>query len=103
MIRSTIRFEVLYGHYNDALEICDEIDKLAQAKNLPPSRMMLPVAGKANVLIAESEYESLAVYEKDSETFYGDPDIMKQVRRLSAVTVQGSTVIDLTTEPPRLA
>src|SRR4051794_7321326 len=66
MVRETVRSEVLYGHYMDALEICGELNKLCEAKGLSIGRLRAPLGGKANVLIAESEYDSLAEYERQS-------------------------------------
>lgn len=95
MMREAIRFEILYGHFNDALEILNEIDQQVRAKNLPGSKVLAPLHGVANVLLVESEYASMAAYEEANKVFYADPDIMKNVRRLSGVTVQGSTTVEL--------
>ena len=103
MIRATVRFEVLYGHWMDALEICTEIDKQCQAKGLQPTKILAPLAGKGNTMVCESDYESLADYEREGEVYNSDPEIMKNTRRLGGVTVQGSTWVELLEEAPTLA
>ena len=96
MIRESVRFEVIHGQYPDAIEICREIDQQCQAKGLTTAHLRVPLAGKSNVIHCETEYESLAEYDRQSKLFYTDPDLMKNVRRLGAVTVQSSMFVELT-------
>ena len=103
MVREVIRFEVLYGQYTDALEICHEIDAQVKALKLPTARYLVPVTGKANIVILETEYKNFADYEKANEAFYSSQDVMKNVRRLAAITVQGSSITELYEDAPTIA
>lgn len=66
-------------------------------------RYLVPVTGKANIVLLETEYENFADYEKANEAFYSNPDVMKNLRRLAAVTVQGSSSTELYEDAPTIA
>jgi hypothetical protein len=100
MIREVIRTEVLYGHFVDAVEICREIEARADARKLPHARFFFPIAGRGNVLVSETDFESLAEYEKVDAAYMSDPEIMKNLRRLASVCVQGSMTTELLGELP---
>jgi hypothetical protein len=99
-VREVVRSEVLYGHFAEAMEICHEFGAQAQAKNLPPTTYFFPVAGRGNVIVMHTDYESLAAYETACEVYASDPELMKNQRRLGSICAQGSTETELLGELP---
>lgn len=103
MYRYVQSCEIRYGHWNEAMSACDELNKLASDKGLRPMRLLAPVVGHDNQLVLEAEFEDLTQYERETEQFYGDADLMAAFRRLAAETVQGSSETSLYMDAPHLA
>jgi hypothetical protein len=103
MYRDVTTAEIRYGHWNDAIEGYQEINRLCAERGLRQSRMLIPAFGRANLLVAEVEYDTLAELEDEQRRFYSDSDIMKQVRRMAEITVQGSVVEELYQDAEHIA
>jgi hypothetical protein len=103
MYRDVTTMEIRYGHWNDAVEASEEINRLCAERGLRRSRLLISAFGRANMLVAEVEYDSLAELEDEQRRFFGDPEIMKQVRRMSDITVQGSVVEELYQDAEHIA
>jgi hypothetical protein len=103
MFRDVTRGEITYGHWNDAVEAYDEINRLCAERGLRPAKLLIPTFGRANIMVAEVEFDTLAQLEEEQRRFFMDPEIMKQVRRLSDITVQGSVVEELYQDAEHIA
>ena len=103
MYRVLQRQEVVYGHYKEAVELIDEINGLLRSRRMAEFRAWSPTFGKVNELILESEYPDLATYERESEAFESDPEIMKVWRSGAPLIVQGSGTSELLEPAPQLA
>lgn len=103
MFRDVTTMEIRYGHWNDAIEAATEINRLCADRGLRPARLLISSFGPANRMVAEVEYDSLAQIEEEQARFYSDADIMKQVRILAEVTVQGSVVEQLLQDAEHIA
>ena len=103
MYRVLQRQEVVYGHYKEVVELIDEINGLLRSRSMAEFRTWSPTFGKGNELILESEYPDLATYERESEAFSSDPEIMKVWRSGAHLIVQGSVTSELLEPAPQLA
>lgn len=103
MYRDVTAMEIKYGHWNDAIEISDEINRLRTERGLRAARLLIGTFGSANRLMGELEYDSLAQLEDEQRRFFSDPEIMKHVRRMADITVQGSVVEKLYQDAEHIA
>ncbi len=103
MYRYAQSCEVLYGHWNEAMTACDELNKLASDKGIRPARVLAPVVGHDNWLILEIEYDDLAQYQRETARFYGDADLMGAYRKLAAQVVQGTSESTLYMDAPHVS
>jgi hypothetical protein len=102
MYRVMQRQEVVYGHYKEVVEVTDEINGLLRSRGMAEFRSWIPTFGKANELILELEFPDLATYERESEAFSSDPEIMKVWRSGAHLVVQGSVTTELLEPVPQL-
>ena len=103
MYRVLQRQEVVYGKYKEAIELIDEVNGLLRTRGMTELRAWSPTFGKGNELILESEYPDFATYERESEAFTSDPEIMKVWRSGADLIVQGSVTSELLEPAPQLA
>jgi hypothetical protein len=81
MIRHRYHQTVTLGRFNDALSWARELDQAVAQAGLPQARLLMPGVGPINQLILETEYASLADWEKAAETFFGTAEVMSVYRR----------------------
>jgi hypothetical protein len=103
MVRERIVQTVKYGQFREALEAYTELNRTCGEKGLRPSTFWAPVAGVTNELVIETEYPSLADFERESAAFYGDADTMKLVRNAAQYIIEGSGRSELIETAPSLA
>jgi hypothetical protein len=103
VVRERVVQVIRYGHFREALEILTELDRLCVEKGLGRSTFWSPLSGPDNVLIVESEYSTLADFERESEAFYADPDVMKLLRSAAQYFIDGSGRTELIATAPSLA
>lgn len=103
MYRFSQTTEILYGHWNEAMAACDELNKLASDKGLRPARTLAPVVGRDNQLVMEVEYDDLAQYDQEIARFYADADLMRTFRKLAEHCVQGSSESSLLMDASHIA
>jgi hypothetical protein len=103
MYRNISKVEFAYGHWNDGMECAEELNRLCAERGMRQARLLLPTFGRANVLISEVEYDSLAQLEDEQNRFFSDAEIMKVIRRMSQFTVQGSARDELVQDAVRIA
>jgi hypothetical protein len=95
--------EVLYGHFADYLQVMEQLDEIAAARGWRQAVHLTPLAGQANRIVTEIEYDSLAAAEAEQEAFYADAEAMKLLRASSEHIVQGATHVELLQTAPQLA
>jgi hypothetical protein len=103
MYRVQQRQEVVYGRYKEVCELVDELNGLLRSRGMAEFRAWSPTFGRGNELILESEYPDLATYERESEAFSSDPEIMKVWRGGASLIIQGSVNTELLEPAPQLA
>jgi len=103
MYRLLQRQEVLYGHYAEAVQLVDEVNELLRARGLAEFTPWAPTVGKGNELVLMSEYPDLAAFQRESEAFYADAEIMKVWKSGSPLIVQGSVYAEILEPVPHMA
>ena len=103
MVRERVFQTIKYGYFREALETLTELNRVCGEMGLRPMTFWAPVAGVTNELIIETEYASLADFEREVAALYADADAMKVVRRLSEYIVEGSGRSELIETAPSLA
>ena len=86
-----------------SLEALHEVNRLCREKGLSEATYWSPLGGANNTLIIETDYSSLAEYERQSEAFYSDADVMNTWRRTSEYIIEGSGSSELLMPAPTLA
>jgi spore coat protein CotF len=95
MYRFVNREQVVYGHFKEYLEASNQLTEYTTAKGFAAVRLLMPTVGMANEAIWESEYESLADFEREMQTLQTDPEFMKLLRASVEHVVQGSSHSEL--------
>lgn len=103
MVRERIVQTIKYGQFREALTILKDLNQLCVEKGLRPLTFWAPVAGANNELVIESEYATLADYERESDAFYGDADLMKVWREAASYVIEGSSRSELYISAPTIA
>jgi len=103
MYRVNFVQEAKYGHFADLLRSCEELNEIARSRGWKEGRFWTPTAGRANELVVEFEYDTLADYQRETEAFYSDPECMKVLRQSSDYVVQGSARTRIYETAPHLA
>lgn len=81
--------------WNEVIDAIAELNRLTEQKGNPTSTVWTETVGVVNHLVAEIDYDSLAAYEKANRDFFGDPEVIKQLQRISQAAVQGKTYTEL--------
>jgi hypothetical protein len=102
MYREVLRQEIIYGRYKEVVESIDEINGLLRSRGMAEYRAWTPTFGKLNELILELEFPDLATYERESDAFSSDLEIMKLWRSSAQLVVQGSAANELLEPAPQL-
>jgi len=103
MVRERVIQTIRYGYFREARDGFEELIRLCREKGLRAATCWAPVAGVANELILETEYESLAEFEREEVAFYSDADIMKRLRDTMQYVIEGSGRSELLESAPALA
>jgi len=103
MVRNRVIQTIKYGHFKEALEALTELNRICGEKGLTSSTFWSPLSGINNELIIETEYDSLADFERDSAGFYSDPDVMSLWRSAGDHVIEGSGRSELIETAPSLA
>lgn len=69
------------GKWREFMEIVTKANELYEAKGHTKMRFWAGVTGRANFFAAESEFESLAAWEIESDAISRDSDIMNTLRQ----------------------
>ncbi len=103
MFRVTARAEVLYGHYNDYLVCCDQLNKMFAERGMKQWQLFGPIDGKNNIIVTSVDYESYDEMKREQDRFYSDAECMKVFRDGARLLVQGTAATEFLDEAPHLA
>ena len=103
MIRVRTEILVRYGHYNEVLENSRRLNELARKNGWAESRFWVSLAGQDNTLVVETDFDSLATYEKQSAATSGDAEYMRLIRSNIDHVVEGSLFTEIYEEAEPIA
>lgn len=103
MIRVETQMSVRLGHFNQVLEISQQLNELARANGWTESRFWIAETGPANTFVVESDFASMADYERESEATYASEEWMKLIRASIDHVIEGSVVAQIYREAQAIA
>jgi hypothetical protein len=103
MVRHRVIQTVRYGHFREARDTVEELNRVCREKGLREATCWSPVAGTNNELIIEVEYPTLADFEREAAAFYADSDTMKVWRSAAQYIIEGTGRSELIESAPSLA
>lgn len=86
MYKQRIAFKVTTQGWNEALTVASELNEIAAKRGWQQATVWTQTVGPLNELFFEVDYPDLATYERETNEFYSDPDVMALAVRLDAVT-----------------
>lgn len=101
--RQRIYHLVPYGHFEEVLSLCEQLNALARARGGTGGTLWIPTIGTQNELIVEFEFHDLATFERGRSARNADPEWTSLVRRIGAAVVPGSVRTELVETAPHLA
>jgi len=101
--RQRIYHLVPYGHFDEVLSLCEELNQRAQARGGTGGMLWIPTIGQQNELIVEFEFYDLGSWERGRAASNNDPEWTKIVRKIGEAVVPGSVRTELVETAPRLA
>jgi hypothetical protein len=103
MYRHRLHLQLRYGHFAQYLTIAEELNELARARGWAEATFWAPTIGKNNLFVAETEYPDLATFQRETEEFYSDAEVMKLIRSTAEHVIEGSAYDELLESAPHLA
>jgi hypothetical protein len=103
LYRQRIYHLVPYGHFEEVLSLCEQLNALARARGGTGGTLWIPTIGQQNELIVEFEFDSLATFEEGRAATNSDPEWTELVRRIGQAVVPGSVRTELVETAPHLA
>jgi len=92
--------EIRYGHFGDYMRTWAKLDAVMRKRGWVAARVLVPTAGPNNEFVAEFEYPELAVFERESKAFYGDPEAFEAFQEGAEFVVQGTARTELYEDVP---
>ena len=92
--------EIKYGQFGAFMGAWRRLDAVMRERGWATARILIPVAGSNNEVIAEFEYPDLATFERENKAFYADPEAFEAFRAGNDFIVQGSSRTELCEELP---
>jgi hypothetical protein len=103
LYRQRIYHLVPYGHFEEVLSLCEQLNAIARARGGRGASLWIPTIGQQNELIVEFEFNSLTTFEAGRSASNADPEWTALVRRIGAAVVPGSVRTELVETAPHLA
>ena len=103
LYRQRIYHLVPYGHFDEVLLLCEQLNAIARARGGTGGTLWIPTVGQQNELIVEFEFDSLAVFEQGRAATNADPEWTALVRRIGQAVVPGSVRTELVETAPHPA
>jgi len=94
--------QVLYGHFNEFLKAWEELGAISRKRAWPEPSVWVPTVGTGNEVIIEIDFRDLAAFQRHSEAFQSDAEVMKLYRGTAGILVQGSAhdeLVEKVTKP----
>jgi hypothetical protein len=103
MYRNRFYQVVKYGKFREFKDLFDQINALCEQKGMTKFSGWAPVVGENNAFVIEADYADLTTWERETDQFYSDPEVMTLWRQAAAVIIEGTGHSELLTQPPSLA
>jgi hypothetical protein len=81
---------VKYGHFPAFLEVLKELRTYEKAQNLPPTRCWSTLAGVSNRVVIETEWPTLADFEREGDRMDWDEKHLRLRQKIGAEVIEGS-------------
>src|SRR5438067_3939959 len=92
-----------YGHFAELLSLSEQLNEVSRNRRWQSATFFVPIAGEANVLVAEYDYPDLATCDAQSKAAMADPEWMKVFRSMAEHVYPQSARTELLDEAPHLA
>lgn len=100
-LRNTIT--VRYGQFREYHAAMEQLNEIARQRGWVEAKRFVPVAGVDNQYVCQWEYETLADYERETESFYTDTEAMKVFRSAAEFVTEGTSMSELLESAPTIA
>ena len=90
MIRVRTQMRARLGHFNQVLQNSQQLNELARKNGWAESRFWVAQTGRANTFVVETDFPSMADYERESEATYASEEWMRLIRANVDHVVPGS-------------
>jgi hypothetical protein len=100
-LRNTVT--VRYGKFREYHAAMEQLNEIARQRGWVEAKRFVPVAGVDNQYVRQWEYESLADFERETESFYTDAEAMKVFRDAAELVIEGSSTSELLVSAPAIA
>ena len=100
-MRNTVT--VRYGKFREYHAAMEQLNEIARQRAWVEAKHLVPVAGVDNQYVCQWEYETLADYERETESFYTDEEAMKVFRGAAEFVIAGSSTSELLESAPTIA
>ncbi len=101
--RQRIYHLIPYGHYDDVLSLCEQLNEIITAKGGIAATFWIPTVGQQNELIVEFEFDDLGGFGQGRAASNADPQWTAIVRKIGEAVVPGSVRTELWETAPHLA
>ncbi|HYZ77542.1 MAG TPA: NIPSNAP family protein [Gaiellaceae bacterium] len=101
--RQRIYHLIPYGHFDEVLALCEQLNALARARGGTGGSLWIPTVGEQNELIVEFEFDDLGVWQRGRAARNADPQWTAIVRKIGESVVPGSVRTELWETAPHLA
>ena len=95
--------EVEYGHFADVIRCYEELNEICRSRGWQPATLMTRAGGRANVLCACTDYNSIEQWDREVTAAHEDPEFMKVLRQAAPHCVQGTACEEIWTDAPHMA
>lgn len=75
--------------WNTLLDVGQQMNAIAERLGQPKASVWTLSVGIFNELVFEIDYDSLSAFEASQKAMYSDPEMAKQMQRVSEVAVEG--------------
>jgi antibiotic biosynthesis monooxygenase (ABM) superfamily enzyme len=93
---------VHYGRFNEFLKIWEDLNALMRKRGWAQAGVWTPTVGTGNEAVVEIEFPDLATFQKQTEGFQHDAEVMKVYRGGAGLIHEGTwrdELIELVTRP----
>src|SRR5438309_10872002 len=95
MYTHRLRFQVTYGKAREAMKWAEDMNALAAERGWAKGVLWNVSFGPVNAFVMEWDYESLAVFEQETNAQYTDSSFMTLFRSANDFGVEGETATEL--------